>query len=548
MTMRTLLLWLAAVALAGGLAACESARSPIDSDDDDDGSSDGDADADTDTDTDTDADADGDCTPGELFCQDGDVYECTGPDNQSELVEDCPSPLVCMNGMCVTPDACGEAEANQSNIGCEYWAVDMDNSTPDQPYAIVVSNLDAATVHVVVERLQSGSWTTLGEADVASKQTHVFQLGNTTVQGSYHLPGQAFRVTSDLPVVAYQFNPYAGLEANNSDICTNDGSLLLATSGLDNFYYVLGYPNNAGSGSADIVATEDDTTVTIIPSTTISGGNNLTAMNAGQSYTLTMQAADVVQLNASTGDISGTYVESDKKVAVFGGNTCAFVPGGVSYCDHLDHQMFPITTWGKEFVAARSVIRSTSQEPENDYWRVVASEDGTTIQTDPSVPGLDGVTLDEGDVLEVGVNHSFTITAGAPILVGQYLTGHEATDVPFEGAGGDPAFALLAPYEQFLDNYVFLAPEKYLNDYVVITHPAGLTVNLDGAPVTGNPDCITAAFSGSWEITRCLIEDFTHTVDAAEPVGISVWGYGGRVSYGYTGGLNLETINPIIPE
>jgi len=31
-------------------------------------------------------------------------------------------------------------------------------------------------------------------------------------------------------------------------------------------------------------------------------------------------------------------------------------------------------------------------------------------------------------------------------------------------------------------------------------------------------------------------------------VGISVWGYGGRVSYGYTGGLDLETINPIIPE
>ena len=33
-----------------------------------------------------------------------------------------------------------------------------------------------------------------------------------------------------------------------------------------------------------------------------------------------------------------------------------------------------------------------------------------------------------------------------------------------------------------------------------------------------------------------------------EPVGITVWGYGGRVSYGYTGGVDLETINPIIIE
>jgi hypothetical protein len=99
-----------------------------------------------------------------------------------------------------------------------------------------------------------------------------------------------------------------------------------------------------------------------------------------------------------------------------------------------------------------------------------------------------------------------------------------------------------------MSNYVFLAPEKYLLDYLVITHPAGLTVELDDDPVTSNPDCITEAFSSQWEITRCLIPDFTHTIDAAEGVGISVWGYGGRVSYGYTGGLDLETINPIIPE
>jgi len=64
-------------------------------------------------------------------------------------------------------------------------------------------------------------------------------------------------------------------------------------------------------------------------------------------------------------------------------------------------------------------------------------------------------------------------------------------------------------------NYVFLAPEKYIED---------------------------------WDIVHCLIADFTHAVDAEEPVGITVWGYGGRVSYGYTGGVDLETINPIIIE
>jgi hypothetical protein len=213
----------------------------------------------------------------------------------------------------------------------------------------------------------------------------------------------------------------------------------------------------------------------------------------------------------------------------------------------MEHQLFPVTTWGEEYVAARTVVRTSVGEPESDYWRILASEDGTVIETDPAVPGFP-VTLGAGEMFEVGVNYSFAISASAPIMVGQFLTGHDATDVPFEGAGGDPAFALLPPSEQFMAEYVFLAPEKYLEDYVVITHPAGLAVELDDSPVSANPDCETETLSADWDITRCLIPDFTHTIDAAEPVGITVWGYGGRVSYGYTGGLDLTEINPIVVE
>jgi hypothetical protein len=302
-----------------------------------------------------------------------------------------------------------------------------------------------------------------------------------------------------------------------------------------------------GPGTINIIGTEDGATVEVTPTATVNAGGSVPSIAAGTTHTFALETADVVQLESS-GDLTGTYIESDKKVAVFGGNTCAYVPAAVSYCDHLEHQMFPVTTWGQEFVAARTVIRTSAGEPENDYWRVMASEDDTYIETEPSVTGLDGTLLAAGQVVEVGVNYSFTVSATAPIMVGQFLTGHMATDVPFEGAGGDPAFALLPPHEQYMTNYVFLAPEKYIEDYVVITHPTGLTVELDDTPVTSNPDCITEAFSSEWEIARCLIPDFTHTIDATEGVGISVWGYGGRVSYGYTGGLDLETINPIIPE
>jgi len=529
---------------------------------DDDGSGDSDTDTDTDTDSDTDADgdsdsdSDSDCDPGDEICIDNTVYVCD-EDGEPVLVEECEDPLVCINGMCVEDNECGEAMANHSNIGCEYWAVETDISSvaQDQPYAVVVSNLDEIeTVHVMVEARVGDEFVTVTEADVAPKSVHPFLLTGGEIplaiklegqHGSYLKTGQAYRVTSDLPVAAYQFTPYAGLAGDDTTICTADGTLLLATSGLDLYYYVLGYPETSSNSSMNVIAIEDDTLVTVIPASATLAGEGVSALSAGVEYSFTMDAADVLQLN-TTADVSGTYVEADKPVAVFGGNVSSNVPVGVTFADHMEHQMFPLSTWGSTFVAARSVIRNLTT-PENDYYRIVAQEDGTAISYTPEVAGAPAV-LGAGEIAEFGANYSFAIDADKPILVGQYLTGYEATGLPFDSANGDPAFALLPPVDQFLSSYVFLAPDKYPVDYAIITHAPGLEVLLDGDPVAVNPDCAIESLSADWEITRCLIADFGHTVDADEGVGITVWGYGGRIAYGYTGGLDLEEINPVNPE
>jgi hypothetical protein len=554
------LLWFAVLTLAAvlGYTACEAAGGSASSDSDSDSDSDGDGDTDTDTDTDSDSDSDSDsdCDPGDELCIDGDAYVCN-EDGEPELVEECEPPLICLNGMCVEDNECGEAMANHSNIGCEYWAVETDISTvaQDQPYAVVVSNLDEVeTVHVAIEARVGDEFTIVTEVDVAPKSVHPFLLTGSEIDlpiklegqhGSYLKTGQAYRVTSDLPVAAYQFTPYAGLAGDDTTICTADGTLLLATSGLDLHYYVLGYPQTSSNSSMNIIATEDDTLVTVIPASTTLAGEGVSALSAGVEQTFTMDAADVLQLN-TTVDVSGTYVEADKPVAVFGGNVSSNVPNGVTFADHMEHQMFPLSTWGSTFVAARSVIRNLGT-PEDDYYRIVAQEDGTAISYTPEVAGAPAV-LESGEIAEFSANYAFEIEADKPILVGQYLTGYEATGLPFDSPNGDPAFALLPPVDQFLSNYVFLAPDKYPVDYVIITHPPGLEVLLDGDPVTADPDCAVEDLSADWEITRCLIEDFGHTIDADEGVGITVWGYGGRIAYGYTGGLDLEEINPVIPE
>ncbi|MBW2276517.1 MAG: hypothetical protein JRF63_03430, partial [Deltaproteobacteria bacterium] len=509
-----------------------------------------------DSDADSDADTDADCDPGDEICIDNAVYLCN-EDGEPELVEECEPPLICNKGMCVEDNECGEAMANHSNIGCEYWAVESDISTvaQDQPYAVVVSNLDEIeTVHVVIEARVGVDFATVTEVDVAPKSVHPFLLTGGEIDlpiklegqhGSYLKTGQAYRVTSDLPVAAYQFTPYAGLAGDDSTICTADGTLLLASSGLDKHYYVLGYPRTAGDSSMNVIAIEDDTVVSVIPASSTLAGEGVSALGAGVEQSFTMDAADVLQLN-TTADVSGTYVEADKPVVVFGGNVSSNVPNGVTFADHMEHQMFPLSTWGTTFVAARSVIRNLTTA-EDDYYRILAQQDGTAITYSPEVAGAPAV-LDAGEFAEFSANYSFEIAADQPILVGQYLTGYEATGLPFDSPNGDPAFALLPPVDQFLSSYVFLAPDKYPVDYAIITHPLRLEVLLDGDPVTANPDCAVEDLSAEWEITRCLIDDFGHTVDADEGVGITVWGYGGRIAYGYTGGLNLEEINPVNPE
>ncbi|MCP4679488.1 MAG: hypothetical protein GY854_29155 [Deltaproteobacteria bacterium] len=515
-------------------------------------------DADTDTDTDTDVDADAGCGPDEWICVGNDVHEKSCIDGTTALIEECGDDRYCFEGACYFEGACGEAEQMKSNIGCEYWAVDLDNyegNAADQPFVVAVGNVGEEIVNVKVEtRLSDGSYAVVTQQEVPAKDVGVFRLTGegvtlspmlSTIAGSYLQERWAYRITSDLPVIAYQFNPYSGLTEENSQICSNDASLLIPSSGIDKHYFALAYPPNADVAAVNIVATEDNTTVSVTPTAPIIGGPGLPGMMAGTTYEILMNASDVAQLE-SDGDISGTYIEADKPIVVFAGNVLAFVPQSVSYGDHLEQQMIPLSKWGMEYIAARSKIRSNKQNTENDHYRIIASKDGTVIETEPQIQGFP-VTLNRGEVFQVKHASSFAIKGSEPIMVGQFIAGSDATGLPSEARKrGDPSYALLAPVEQFLKEYVFLAPDKYPFDYVVITHPTNQDIELDKAPLSSHGDCEVEEIDADWTVTRCEIGDFTHTISSAEPVGITVWGYGVNVSYGYTGGMSLETINPVV--
>jgi hypothetical protein len=91
-----------------------------------------------------------DCTPNTQYCVGEDVTQCTAEGTAGAVIETCTGNVHCNAGMCVDP--CVEAASSRSYIGCEYWAVDLDNAhdvytTPDQvPLGLGCGLLGVATL------------------------------------------------------------------------------------------------------------------------------------------------------------------------------------------------------------------------------------------------------------------------------------------------------------------------------------------------------------------------------------------------------------------
>jgi hypothetical protein len=512
------------------------------------------------------------CPPGLVRCVDDLNYEVcneTGTEFISGGSCNAAAGERCIEGECLT--ACALAELHPSSIGCVFYAADLDqadeSSADASPYAIIISNTDSDNAaSVVVEDRIGGAWRNRASQTVGPNSLYTFRLSpDQHVEDTNKLAGYAYRVTSDRPVIAYQFNPI-----DSAGQYTNDASLLLPKSTLDLQYYVSAwpkYPARTYYSNLTVVGTQDGTSVTVTVSVATLGGGGIPALGAGGTTTQTLNEGEVMQIanSGENGDLTGSFVDATAPVAVYGGCECADVPLNCTWCrnyagtavstchwcDHVEEQMFPLTTWGMRYIAARVPVRSSSGV-EASYWKIIASENATTVSFSyatgtafRSPSGSPPFTLNAGQVLHFEMAGSAAapgdalIEADKPILVVQYIEGQQCTDRG-AGDGGDPAMILMVPVEQYLDKYIFLTPNTYALDYVVVIKPTTASVTMDGAALGGTAFPVTTG----WEIRRPTIGDGVHTIEGTEPFGIIGVGYSPYVSYGYMGGLALERINP----
>jgi hypothetical protein len=250
--------------------------------------------------------------------------------------------------------------------------------------------------------------------------------------------------------------------------------------------------------------------------------------------------------------------------------------------------MVPLSAWGTQYVVSRSKQRWS----EKDYIRVLASQPGTQVTVNPAVTSPPVFTLGAGQFKEFTVDSDFTIVANQPVMVVQFLaSSHEI--VPNSGAGvcfsdadcvspytchplafqcapptcnsdadcpqghtcgsdpnsstkycqpiGDPAMILAVPIEQWRNNYVFLTPDSYAQDYVNIVSESGAIVTFDDKVLT--PADFVAVPGANYQVHRTLVADGVHRVSADKPVAITVYGYDDDVSYGYPGGLGVDKLS-----
>ncbi|QDG52940.1 hypothetical protein FIV42_19990 [Persicimonas caeni] len=590
------------------------------------------------------------CVPGTRRCADpGQPQECNDEGSAWENIEACTDGDICEEGFCL--NRCEIADRTNSYIGCEYWAVELENHLlndsrddgeplPDDqrpPFAIVLANtsdsydaevtvyteegqlaqavgsrtvasdvslpgIDYVTVHSELidadgNRLQGPISGDIDKLPLPKGTLMTLVLPHRSVEfGKSTLDSLAYRVESTQPVVAYQFNP---LCCNYN--YTNDASLLLPTSALTENYMFMSYAVWNGSQSRldqpysstmTVLATEPDTQVSIqlvAPKGAGSGENGLrpyseliypfdssrvNGPDANGRINVTMQPFEVLNV-AGAGvdpveDLTGSLIEADKPIAVFGGHTCAFVPFNLSACDHLESQLFPLETWGRRFIAAPLKLRQedASNSREGTYWKFLAREDGTRIDVGidiqrPNVlpPADEGVKsceefatnaeagifeLDAGQTCEFGSRDLIVAEASQPIMLGAFLSGQSSVseNADWGSHAGDPAYYLVPPEEQYRRDYSFLTPATYFQSYVTVTTQPGVPVTLDGEPINLSDYDYEENLTRGVARAHIPVEPGPHRIEAQVPFGIVVYGYDDYVSYAYTGGLNFKKLTP----
>jgi hypothetical protein len=399
----------------------------------------------------------------------------------------------------------------------------------------------------------------------AEQATGIIQYGNSTVNFNLNAGQQFFYRIEDMDIlhrstgqvenkgIYINSSGDVSVYAFNERLRSTDGTVVLPITSLGKEYYIVSHfeimtastsypysPNVNDESLFLVVAVEDNTRIQITPSVFTLSGNPAAipfeiTLNAGQSYQVKAKA----DLTGSKVRVVGDNVDDCKNLAVFGGNKWTSVGNCGGANDHLFQQMYPVNTWGTDYLHV-SLRGRTSGE----MVKVLASENNTSVQVD----GINVGILNAGKFLTLNFEPDAVkiISTDKPSLVTVFAKSQECNDTEsplFED--GDPFMMSYSPNKQLLQSVTFNAIQlpEIRNHYVNIIVPTAAVnlTKLDGqnidnqfTPFVQSPD---------FSFARINVSQGVHRLDNPEGFIAYVYGFGYLESYGYAVGAALSNLN-----
>jgi hypothetical protein len=518
----------------------------------------------------------------------GDLRSILTCDDPPKVVATCTGDQGCGPNGCIP--ACDAAAANKSSIGCDYYALPADGwnsayssgGAPGNCFAAFVNNNWSTPMKVTLvwkgqtidatpfSYLPQGSgaaitYQPIPSSGIPPNSMAIVFLNQTQGGGGLKVNcpssvkaaienedmvlhgtnfGNAIEIKTSVPAVVYDIYPYGGATSYISS-----ATLLLPTTAWDTNFVAVTMANQPAAfpPGIDLVAREDQTQITLLPSTNITAANGVPGATKGVPVTYTIdkgQTVHLMQFPESNGaDLSGSIVQANK----------------------------PIGVWGEHFCMT---------QPSPPKWRILGVVDGTALTYDPAVPGAPA-TLARGQLVEFDGpqafrvksqddKHPFYFAAHRPggdcdaahqqippvkALGSEYVA--VANETANYGIGG-PETVNVVPPQQFLTSYIFFSDPTYGWTDLALTRGKAA----DDTYKDVNLDCLgvvtgwTPIGSSGYQYAHVFLSknkqpvgscnNGLHTIKSDAPFGITVWGYDSASSYAYPAGASVKPINTVV--
>jgi len=518
--------------------------------------------------------------------------------DESRVLETCAPTDGCAEGKCVP--ACDAAVGANASTGCEFVALPPARQfqTIGSCFAVFLANTWGIPTHIEAEYAGSpldvvkstrivrteGSKITYepfegelhpGEVGVVFLSQQPSAMSSTACPEGIEAAvardteltgtrrGETFRIKTSAPVSAYSIYPFGGV---SSAIPT--ASLLIPTAAwkmdyvITNPWRTLRQASHTFMPTTQIVAAEDDTEIVVSPSVHVHGGPDVEAAERGSSKTYRLRRGEQIQFSQDE-ELTGTRIASNKNVGVWTGHSCMFIPDGSCCCESSQVELFPLRSWGREYVAIPHISRRFNEVSEEYLYRVTGAVDGTVLTYEPHRPKDAPPFLAAGESRLFMTQEPFVVKSQDsehPFAVYAYMTGSGFSGA--QGQDGDPEFTTVIPTEQYMDRYVFFVDPTYPNSQLIVVRsrqegkPFEPVVLDCAGPLE---DWTPVGTAGTYEYARIWLTKGDkpqavasgtcgagrHEIESKGPIGVTVWGTGLAASYAYPGGAALRTINAV---